>query len=156
MAAALKESLNLSITSQSVRNPLKEAGLKARKRVKKPALSLRHKRDRLNFAMKYKEWTVEDWKKVIWSDETKINRINCDGIPYTWRTDNPVLQERDTITTVKFGGGDIIIWACMTWAGPGAMVKVEGRMDTKQYKSIMDKNLTCSMMAICLLGIYPC
>ena len=87
VAAALQEWLNISITSQTVRNSLKEAGLKARKRVKKPALSLRHKSDWLNFAMKYKEWTVEDWKKVIWSDETKINRIDCDGIPYTWRTD---------------------------------------------------------------------
>ena len=80
VAAAIKESLNMSITSQTVRNVLKKAGLKAQKRVKKPALSLRLKRDRFNFATKYKEWTVEDWKKVIWSDETKINWIDSDGI----------------------------------------------------------------------------
>ncbi|XP_050579336.1 uncharacterized protein LOC126916994 [Bombus affinis] len=26
----------------------------------------------------YKEWTTEDWKRVIWSDETKINRFESD------------------------------------------------------------------------------
>ncbi|KXN85632.1 hypothetical protein AN958_10969 [Leucoagaricus sp. SymC.cos] len=29
--------------------------------------------------MKYREWTVEDWKRIIWSDKTKINRIGSDG-----------------------------------------------------------------------------
>lgn len=27
-----------------------------------------HRKKRLAFALKHKEWTVEDWKRVIWSD----------------------------------------------------------------------------------------
>ena len=27
----------------------------------------------MDFAIAHKDWTLEDWKKVIWSDETKIN-----------------------------------------------------------------------------------
>ena len=46
---------------------------------KKPFLSAIHRKKYLNFALKYKEWTVEDWKRVIWLDETKINRIASDG-----------------------------------------------------------------------------
>jgi hypothetical protein len=46
---------------------------------KKPSLSVRHRRARLAFAQKYREWTVEDWKRVIWSVETKINRFGSDG-----------------------------------------------------------------------------
>jgi len=42
---------------------------------KKPLLSARHRKARLAFAQKYREWTVEDWKRVIWSDEMKINRF---------------------------------------------------------------------------------
>jgi hypothetical protein len=29
--------------------------------------------------LKYKEWTMKDSKKDIWSDETKINRFGSDG-----------------------------------------------------------------------------
>jgi hypothetical protein len=28
---------------------------------------------------------VEDWKRVIWSDETKINRIGPDEQEYVWK-----------------------------------------------------------------------
>ena len=46
---------------------------------KKPFLSARHRQQRLAFALKQREWTVEDWKRVIQSDETKINRFGSDG-----------------------------------------------------------------------------
>ena len=52
---------------------------------KKPLLSPKHRKQRLAFALKYKEWTVEDWKRVIWSDETKINRIASDGRQWIWK-----------------------------------------------------------------------
>ena len=33
----------------------------------------------LDWAIVRKDWTVEDWKMVIYSDETKINHIGSDG-----------------------------------------------------------------------------
>ena len=37
---------------------------------KKSLLTIMNCTKDLNFALKYKEWTVKDWKKVIWLDET--------------------------------------------------------------------------------------
>ena len=45
----------------------------------KPFLSARHRQQRLAFALKHRGWTVEDWKRVIWSAEPKINRFGSDG-----------------------------------------------------------------------------
>jgi hypothetical protein len=53
--------------------------MKAVVKKKKPLLSTRHQKQRLDFALKNKEWTVKDWKRVIWSDETKINKFGSDG-----------------------------------------------------------------------------
>ena len=53
-------------------------------KVKKPYLSEKHKKARLEFAKRHKDWTIEDWKKVIWSDETKINIFGSDGRQYRW------------------------------------------------------------------------
>ncbi|KAI1007384.1 hypothetical protein K3495_g835 [Podosphaera aphanis] len=89
VAAALKEAYSVSVTPQTVRNVLQKAGLKAGKKVKKPALASRPRKGRLNFAQKHKEWTIEDWKRVIWSDKTKIDWICSDGIQYTWRRSQP-------------------------------------------------------------------
>ena len=41
-------------------------------------LKARHRQRSLEFALYYQNWTIEDWKRVIWSDETKINRVGLD------------------------------------------------------------------------------
>ena len=50
---------------------------------KKPYLSEEHKKSRLEFAKKYCSWTIDDWSKVIFSDETKINVFGSDCVRYT-------------------------------------------------------------------------
>ena len=75
---ALQDSTNQSLSTQTVRNSMKKVGMKAvvkRKRL----FTKRHKRERLDFALSYKNWTIDDWKKVFWSDETKINHLGSDG-----------------------------------------------------------------------------
>ena len=67
------------VSSDTVRMVLKKHSFKAVTKKKKPLLTAVHRKKRLAFAQKYREWTVEDWKRVIWSDETKIDRIGSDG-----------------------------------------------------------------------------
>ena len=51
----------------------------ARVKRKKPLLLKRHRIARQKFARKYRDWSVEDWYKVIWSDESKFMIWNSDG-----------------------------------------------------------------------------
>ena len=59
--------------------------MKAVVKRKRPLLSAKHRRERMDFALAHKDWTVEDWKKVVWSDETKINRMGSDGRQWVWK-----------------------------------------------------------------------
>lgn len=72
------------ISRYTVRRVLLENLFKVRKRLKKPALSAANKKARLEWAFEHEEWTVDDWKRVYWSDETKINHINNDGKRFCW------------------------------------------------------------------------
>jgi transposase len=63
------------VCSQTVRNALKQDNFKAVVKAKTPLLKKAHRQRRLQFAQYHANWTVEDWKRVLWSDETKINRI---------------------------------------------------------------------------------
>ena len=99
----------------------------------------------LKFAKYHENWTVEDWKRVLWSDETKINRIGSDGRVYTWKQKGESLLDRITTSTVKHGGGNnLMVWGCMGWNGVGKFIEVQGSMDAQQYCDILDDGLVDS------------
>uniref|UniRef100_A0A8C9ZJ07 Transposase n=1 Tax=Sander lucioperca TaxID=283035 RepID=A0A8C9ZJ07_SANLU len=61
------------------------------------------------------------WKKVLWSDETKITLFGNNAKRYVWRKSNTAHHPEHTIPTVKHGGGSIMVWACFSSAGTGKM-----------------------------------
>ena len=77
--------LSQPVSTQTIKNTLHKANIDTRKKQKKPRLTPAQKKAHLIFAQKYKDWTVDDWKRVIWSDETKINRFGSDGQQYVWK-----------------------------------------------------------------------
>ena len=108
---------------------------------KRPVLSAKHRRDRMDFALAHKDWTVEDWKRVVWSDETKINRMGSDGRQWVWKKAGEGLSDRVVQGTRKFGGGSLMVWGCMLWEGVGYACKIDGRMDGELYVKILQDEL---------------
>jgi hypothetical protein len=62
-----------------VRGALREVGLSAQMQQRKLFLTRKHVLARLRFAQRYENWTIDDWKHVIFNDKKKINRFNSDG-----------------------------------------------------------------------------
>jgi transposase len=142
---ALQDVVNGSLSPETTRRYLKQAGMKAVVKKKKPALTARHKHNRLDFALAHRDWTVEDWKKVVWSDETKINHLGSDGRKWAWKKAGEGLSDRLVQGTVKFGGGSVMVWGCMMWEGPGMACKIDGRMDGQLYVDILEDDLQASL-----------
>ena len=59
-----------------------------------PLFSAHYKKARMDFAVSHQHWTVEDWKWVIWSDETKLNHIGLDGKRWAWKKTGEGLSDR--------------------------------------------------------------
>ncbi|KAG1029711.1 hypothetical protein G6F43_014000 [Rhizopus delemar] len=91
--------------------------------------------------MAHRDWTIDDWKRVVWSDETKINRFNSDGRTWTWIRSGESLKSHHVKMTVKHGGGNIMLWSAITYAGVGWMCKINGNMDKTLYKEILEDEL---------------
>ncbi|CAJ1053421.1 hypothetical protein NFI96_000349 [Xyrichtys novacula] len=69
----------VSVSARTVRRRLLEAGLVSRRAAKKPLLSRKNIKDRLIFCKKYRDWTAEDWGKVIFSDESPFRFFGTSG-----------------------------------------------------------------------------
>ena len=88
---------------------------------------------------------MEDWKRVVWSDENKINRIGSDGRKWVWKKQGEGLSNRLVKGTLKFGGGNIMMWGCFGWDGVGYATKIDGKMDAELYVSILEDDLQDSL-----------
>jgi hypothetical protein len=111
----------------------------------KPLLSPKNVKARLAWAKAHKDWTIDDWKRVIWSDETKINRFGSDGCHYTYKRIGERLQPKHVKQTVKHGGSSIMIWGCITYDGPGYVTKIDNTMDKVLYQKILEEDLALTM-----------
>ena len=75
-----------------------------------PPLSAKHRKALLDYAHAHKDWTVKDWKRVVLSDETKINHLGSDGHKWVWKRLEERLGDRLVEGTVMFREGSVMIW----------------------------------------------
>lgn len=72
LASELSKDRGKKISSRTVRRRLGEVGLKGCKARKKPWLSEKNKKARLEWAKKHVHFTEEDWSNILWSDESNF------------------------------------------------------------------------------------
>jgi transposase len=137
-AKLLSQATDKPVQPWTVRRALKKDGLKAVVKRKRPEWLARHKKARLEFAEWHLNWTVDDWKRVLYTDETKINCLGSDGRQYAWKRPGENLSDCLVQGTRKLGGGSLMMWDCMLWEGPEFATRVEGKMDADLYVSILE------------------
>jgi hypothetical protein len=76
----------LDISATTVWRVLRNAGRKKTKPTRKPGLTDRMRTDRLNWCLEHQHWTLEDFKDVIWTDETSVILLHRRGSYRIWRT----------------------------------------------------------------------
>ena len=66
------------------------------------------------YCLNWKNVGLSDFYKVIWSDESKFNLFGSDGRAYVRRRVGEDFLPECVDQTVKFGGGNVIMWGCIT------------------------------------------
>jgi len=123
--------------ARSIRNRLIEGGLSGRIAAKKPLLSEKNRAARLEFAMMHRDWTVEDWKKVLWSDESTVELFKSK------RRELEDVQVRGTRMSAWYlqftlgGGGKLMVRDCFCSSGLGELRRVKGTMDQHTYTKML-------------------
>lgn len=117
-ATEIQRELHLNCHPQTVRNRLKEGGMRSRRPARKDILYDVHKEKRLRFARSHEDWTAETWNRVIFSDE-KLFYSSGYGPVRIWRPQDAdrfdakyIAPKRDTVHRFK-----INVWACISGTG---------------------------------------
>lgn len=124
---------------------LAEAGLPGRRRRKVPLIKPETRTRRLAWANTFYDYPIQFWDAVVFSDESKFNLIGADGDRWCRRRDGDALDPRFTTKEVKFGGGSIMVWGCVTSRGVGRLHRIHGTMTAAVYVDILLNNLFPSL-----------
>uniref|UniRef100_A0AAZ3SUZ6 Transposase n=1 Tax=Oncorhynchus tshawytscha TaxID=74940 RepID=A0AAZ3SUZ6_ONCTS len=136
-----------TVSKKTISNTLRRHGLKSCSARKVPLLKPVHVQARLKFANDHLDDPEGEWEKVMWSDETKIELFGLNSTHRVWRKKKDEYNPKNTIPTVKHGGGNIILWGCFSAKGTG-LHRIEGRMDGAMYREILANNLLPSVRAL--------
>ncbi len=63
------QDLQNTISEHTTRRTLKQMGSSSRRPHRVPLLSAKNRKRRLPFTQAHQNWTIEDWKNYVWSDE---------------------------------------------------------------------------------------
>ena len=137
-----------SVSVSTVQRRLRSAGLWGRVAVRKPLLRHGNKQKCLKWAMEHRNWTIDDWKKVLWTDESKFEVFGNRRRVYVRRSSSEKMHPDCVTPTVKHGGGSVMVWGCFSYSGVGHLHRVQGILNKEGYHSILQRHAIPSGLEI--------
>ena len=112
----LGKELGIAVSKKTLYRVLKQQGITNWLAKKRPILTQKHAQQRLQFAKQYRYWSIQDWARVIWSDECSVERGSGKERKWCFRT--PAQKwEKEMIETYGKGKAlSIMVWGAF-WGG---------------------------------------
>ena len=126
-----------TISECTTRWTLKQMGCSTKRKHRVPLLSAKNRKLRLQFAQAHQNWTIEDWKNVAWSDESRFQLQHSDGRVRIWRKQHESMDPSCLVSTVQAGGG-VMVWGICSWPNLDPFVLIEHCLNATAYLSIVD------------------
>ncbi len=144
----LIQTTGVNCSRTTVYRILKDYGLTNWLAKKRPLLREEDVALRLAWAKERKDWTYEDWKKVIWTDECSVERGKGKNRVWVFRTPADKWNKEMVNAVPKGKGVSVMVWAAFWGAGRSDLNKMERDSGSKKngysansYIKILDDNL---------------
>ncbi len=108
-----------------------------RKRATKPLLNQRQRQKHLTWAVEKNNWTVAQWSKVLFSDESTFCISFGNQGPRVWRKSEEAHNPCCLKSSVKFPQS-VMIWAAMSSAGVGPLCFLKSTVNAAIYQEILE------------------
>ena len=94
----------------------------------------------IKFAKAHRNWSVDDWKRVIFSDESYFV-IGGENRTMIWRRYDEKYNRHQHETENTQKAIRVMVWGCITAACVGSLIRVEGNITTEKYITVLENNL---------------
>ncbi len=126
-----------TISECTTRRTLKQMGYSSRTPHRVPLQSAKNRKRRLQFAQVHQNWTIEDWKTVAWSDESRFLLRHSDGRVRIWHKEHESMDPFCLVSTVQAGGGGAVVWGIFSWHTLCPLVPIDHCFNATAYLSIV-------------------
>lgn len=138
-AAQAQASVNAPVSVRTVQRTLQEhPDMKWKKMKHGTMMNAAHMKKRLAWTTEKAAWGIEEWSKVVFSDEKKWNLDGPDGMKSYWH--NSKLPER-VVVKRHSGGGSVMVWGAFSSAGKTELKFVDGNQDSAHYVETLGSHL---------------
>lgn len=130
----------LEVSLSTIRHTLHEHGLNSRIAAKKPFINNVNKAKRLAFAYKHQKMTINDWKNILWTDESSFEIGKNSRQVRTWRLPSERFHSSCLTPSFKSGRQTVMIWGCFMWGKRGPLVVLpKGSINGAKYIEVMEE-----------------
>lgn len=121
-----------NISRSTVRNLLRESGLRARTAARGPMLTVAHRRARLQYARDHVNCPMRNWNNVFFSDESRFCLYGNDRRPRAWHRQGQ-RYERFLRPIAAYGGGSVMVWPAFSRDYRTPLVIVRDTLNARRY-----------------------
>ncbi len=125
-----------TISEHTTHRTLKQMDYSSRRPHRVPLLSDKNRTRRIQFTPAHQNCTIEDWKNIAWSDESRFLLRHSDGRVRIWCKEHESNDSSNLVSTVHAGCG-VIVWGIFSWHTLGSLVLIEHRLNATVYLSIV-------------------
>ena len=126
LARRLEDVRGTVVSPDTVRRRLREQNMLSRVPATGPLLNAGHRRQRLQFSRTYAEWDLDDWRNVLFTDESRFTRYSPDGRKRVWRRPGERYAQSCFSPRVQFGGGGVMVWGGISLEARTDLVILQG------------------------------
>ena len=131
----------------TVSRRLRERGIRQRRPCRVPLLSRDHRKTRLDWAMRRCHWR-QQWKRIIWSDESQFLLRPVDGRARVWRMAGERLDNSKVVQIVQQGGGSVHVWGAIWKGGRSDLVRLQGTVNALRYCDVLHGFFTSVVLPV--------
>ncbi len=120
-----------TISERTTRRTLKQMSYSNRRPHRVPLLSDKNRKQRLQFTQDHQNWTIEDCKNIVRSDESRFLLQHSDGRVRIWCKEHESMYSSCLVSMVQAGGGGVMVWGTVSWHNLRPLVPIKAVLKAK-------------------------
>nr|CAH7769912.1 unnamed protein product [Callosobruchus chinensis] len=130
LRSQFQRTFNRVISTATIRRRVLVSRLRCRRPLRVP---LRHRTARLQWARSHQDWLLRQWRKVLFSDESRFGSVSDDYRERVWREKGGQNRLATAIGVAPHHGGTQMFWGGIIFNGRTQFIHILGTMTGAYY-----------------------